>query len=232
MTEQIRPEVLISRLTADNETWRVEAETRLVALGQAAVVPLIGATQNAHPSVRMHAVHALGQIKDRRAIPAVIGALADAENNGAVAIAAEKALVNWGEEVKPPLIEAASGGADHVRPRVLRALGRIGGEDLRPHLEPLLRDRLSTVRTQAAAALAAALAERSVEVIAPLLRDPDKWVRYGVAEALVRCGSVRGASVLQEAKEDAEEQGVYLRYWAEELLDEIDELNRTGRAIP
>ena len=231
MTEQVRPEVLISRLTAENETWRVEAETRLVALGQLAVHPLIGALQHAHASVRVHAVHALGQIKDRRAIPAVVSALADTENNGAVAIAAEKALINWGEDAKPALMDAASHGAEHVRPRALRALGRIGGDDLRPFLERLLQDRIAAVRTQAAAALGAALQERSIELIAPLLRDPDKWVRYGVAEALVRCGSVRGESALREANEDPEEQGGYLRHWAEELLDEIEELKRTGRAL-
>src|SRR5262249_37676167 len=202
-----------------------------VALGQAAVDPLIGALQHAHPSVRVHAVHALSQIKEPRGIPAVVSALADTENSGAVAIAAEKALINWGEAAKPALIDAASHGPEHVRPRALRALGRIGGDDLQPLLQPLLQDRSAAVRTQAAGALAAALQERSIALIAPLLQDADKWVRYGVAEALVRCGSVRGESALREAKDDAEEQGGYLSHWAEELLDEIEELKRTGRAI-
>ncbi len=232
MTEQVRPEVLISRLTSDNETWRVDAEVRLVSLGEVAVDPLIGALQHAHPAVRIHAVHALSQIRNARAIPAVISALGDTENSGAGAIAAEKALVAWGEDAKAVLLVAAKNGAEHVRPRALRALGRIGGQDLQPHLELLLNDRAPAVRTQAAAALAAVLQDRSVEIIAPLLRDPDKWVRYGVAEALIRAGSIRGTGVLREACQDPEEQGGYLRHWAEELLDEADELQRTGRAIP
>jgi HEAT repeat protein len=67
-------------------------------------------------------------------------------------------------------------------------------------------------------------------VIAPLLSDADKWVRYSVAEALVRIGSVRGRAVLEEARVDVEEQGTYIRFWAEDLLDQIEELERTGRA--
>ena len=38
MAEQVRPEVLISRLTSDNQAWRADAEARLVSLGEAAVV--------------------------------------------------------------------------------------------------------------------------------------------------------------------------------------------------
>lgn len=231
MSEQVRPEVLISRLTSGNEAWRVDAEARLLALGEVAVDPLIGALQHAHPSVRVHAVHALSRLHNSRALPAMVGALGDTENSGAGAIAAEKALVSWGEDAKSPLLEAAKTGPGHVRPRAIRALGRIGGEDLPPHLEPLLADEAPAVRTQAAVALAAMLQERSIELIAPLLQDPDKWVRYGVAEALVRAGSARGERVLNEARADPDEQGGYLRFWAEDLLEEIDDLRRTGRAL-
>jgi HEAT repeat protein len=110
-------------------------------------------------------------------------------------------------------------------------LGRIGGEDLDPALRPLLGDPLASIRGQAAAALGTAIGERAVEVIAPLLTDPDKWVRYSVAEALVRIGSVRGRAVLEQARADVEEQGTYIRFWAEDLLDHLEELERTGRAL-
>ena len=88
MTEQIRPEVLIARLTSDHETWRIEAEARLIALGPAAVEQLIAAMHHANPAVRLHAVHALARIGDPRGIAVVIAALGDKENLGAVAIAA------------------------------------------------------------------------------------------------------------------------------------------------
>src|SRR5215831_14197889 len=205
MSEQIRPEVLISRLTSPNESWRVDAEARLVSLGETAVPALIGALRHANPAVRLHAAYALGRIGNAAAIPAMISALEDTENNAAVAIAAEKALISWGEDVKGGLLRAALQGPPHVRPRAVRA--------------------------QAASALGQIAGARAVEAISPLLDDRDKWVRYEVAEALVHLGSVRGKSVLEQAREDPEEEGSYLRRWADELLDEIEELKRTGRAI-
>jgi HEAT repeat protein len=114
----------------------------------------------------------------------------------------------------------------------LRALGKISGVELEQPLRALLGDPIPAVRTQAAAALAQISGARAVEVIAPLLADRDKWVRYGVAEALVNAGSPRGQAVLEQAGKDPEEEGTYLKFWAEELLDQIEELKRTGRAIP
>jgi HEAT repeat protein len=232
MSEQVRPEVLISRLTSANESWRVDAEARLVSLGDSAVPSLIGALQHASPAVRIHAAHALARIQNPTAIPALISALEDTENNAAGAIAAEKALIAWGEPVKGALLQVALKGPERVRPRALRALGKIGGEDLDHPLRALLADPSAAVRTQAAAALAQIAGSRSVEALAPLLSDGDKWVRYGVAEALVRTGSIRGADVLEQARKDPEEEGSYLKFWADNLLEEIDELKRTGRAIP
>jgi HEAT repeat protein len=161
----------------------------------------------------------------------MISALADTENNSAGAIAAEKALVSWGEDAKGALLKASLTGPAHVRARALRALGKIGGDDLEPPLRALIADPLPGVRGQAAAALAQLCGARCVEAIRPLLGDPDKWVRYGAAEALVQVGSAGGERVLQQAREDSEEEGSYLRFWADDLLDQIAELRRTGRAI-
>jgi HEAT repeat protein len=96
----------------------------------------------------------------------------------------------------------------------------------------MLRDPEPAVRTQAAAALGEVAGERAVERLAALLEDPDKWVRYGVAESLVRLGSVRGEQVLEAARDDAEERGTHVQFWAEELLDQIGELRRTGQTGP
>ena len=232
MSDNVRPELLVSRLAADNEVWRVDAEARLIALGADAVPVLLGALHHAHPAVRIHAAHALSRIRDTRALPAVVAALADAENRGAVAIAAEKALVEWGEAAKPQLLEAARTAADPVRARAVRALGRIGGADLDARLRELLLDPVAGVRAQAAAALAAVAGSASLPALTPLLADADKWVRYGVAEALVGLGSTRGEAVLREAEADPEEQGTHVQFWAEDLLDQISELRRTGRTLP
>jgi HEAT repeat protein len=230
--EDVRPEVLISRLTSDNETWRVDAERRLLALGEASVEPLVHALQHASVSVRIHAVHALARLKAERSIPAVIGALGDAENHGAVAIAAEKALIQWGSAVAPALLKVVAHGPEAIRPRALRALGKVATLEQQQGLIDLLQDPSAPVRTQAASALATLLQEKGVELIAPLLADSDKWVRYGVAEALVGVGSVRGEPALKEAANDPEEKGTHIQYWAEDLLDQIDDLRRSKRALP
>lgn len=225
-------EALIERLASENETWRVDAESRLIALGPAAVEPLLAALGHPSTAVRLHAVHALMKIGDPRGIPFVARALGDGENLGAVAIAAEKALVEWGAPAKPALLEVATSGPEALRPRAIRALGRIGGPDLEAPLRALLTHPAPAVRSQAAAALAACIGERAIEAIAPLLADGDKWVRYGAAETLVRVGSARGEGALREARADPEEQDPHTQLWVEELLDEIEELRRTGRARP
>src|SRR5262249_56992095 len=112
-------------------------------------------------------------------------------------VADEKAMVDWGEPVKSALLQSVKPGSEAVRARALRALGKIGGEDLEPSLRAMLADPLPSIRGQAAAALGAAIGPRAVEIIAPLLEDSDKWVRYGVAEAVVGVGFVRGRGVLE-----------------------------------
>ncbi len=231
MSEQVSPQVLISRLASDQEAWRVDAELRLVELGAAAVEPLIGALGHANPAVRMHAVHALAQLKDLRGVGVVVAALGDVENNGAVAIAAEKALAAWGAPARDAVLEAAQRGPASTRPRAIRALGKIGGEALEAPLRALLGDAQPPVRIQAAAALAQVAAERAIDAIAPLLKDEDKWVRYEVAETLVKLSCVRGETVLREAAADPEEAGSHVQFWAEDLLDEIEELRRVDRAV-
>jgi HEAT repeat protein len=232
MSDQVSPQVLISRLASNQEAWRVDAELRLVELGAPAVEPLIGALGHASPAVRMHAVHALSKIRDPRGVPVVVRALGDVENNGAVAIAAEKALAEWGEPARAPVLEAAERGAQSLRPRAVRTLGKIGGAQLEAPLLALLKDPSAPVRNQAAAALAQVVGERAIDAIAGLLTDPDKWVRYEVAETLVRLSCVRGESALREAAADPEEAGSHVQFWAEDLLDEIEELRRVGRALP
>ncbi|MGQ0506865.1 MAG: HEAT repeat domain-containing protein [Myxococcaceae bacterium] len=231
MGEQVTPQVLISRLASSEEGWRVDAELRLVELGTPAVVPLIGALGHANPAVRLHAVRALAKVKDARALAGVVRALGDAENNGAVAIAAERALGDWGAAAAGEVLRAAQTGPVEIRPRALRTLGRIGGPAEAAALKTLLTDATAAVRIQAAAALGQISGESAIEAIAPLLNDSDKWVRYEVAETLVRLSCVRGEQALREAAEDPEEAGSHVQFWAEDLLDEISELRRLGRAV-
>ncbi|MHB8876096.1 MAG: HEAT repeat domain-containing protein [Myxococcaceae bacterium] len=219
-----RVEALIERLGAERQPWRVDAERQLVELGSAAVGPLLEALEKGSPPVRLHAVRALGQIGDPRGLLPVVAALGDAENFGAVAIAAEKALVQWGEPAKAALVAAAVAGPAAASPRALRALGAIGGEDLEAVLRPMLGSAVPAIRLQAAAALGKALGGGAVGIIAPLLGDEDPWVRCGVAEALLEQGSKQGEEVLRKAASAPGEGGEELRAWAEELIERLEEL--------
>lgn len=217
-----RVRALIERLAADPQPWRFEAEQELVQLGGPAIEPLLAALEEGGPSVRLHAVRALGRIGDLRALGPVVAALAETENLGAVAIAAEKVLVHWGEAAKPALLEAALSGPEGARPRALRALGALGGEELAAPLSPLLAHASPPIRLQAAVALGRALGAKATGLIAPLLSDPDVWVRYGVAEALVQLGSGLGDAVLRQAALAPEDDDEGVRAWAEALLERSD----------
>src|SRR5258708_8050165 len=107
MSEPVRPEVLISRLTSENQAWRAEAEARLVSLGEAAVDPLIAALRHANPAVRVHAVHALARLRNPVAIAPVIGALSANENTRGRATAPEKRRVGRRQRAKSAPSDAA-----------------------------------------------------------------------------------------------------------------------------
>jgi HEAT repeat protein len=232
MANTIRADVLIERLGAENESWRIDAELRLIELGAAAVEPLVAALAHSEPSVRLHAVSALGRLRDPRGLDGVVAALGDLQNHGAVAIAAERALASWGEAAREAVLRAAREGGEALRARAVRTLGKMGGEGLVEPLTELLTDPLPGVRMQAAEALAKLRGRAAIDALAPLLSDPDKWVRWEVAATLVSVGCVRGEAVLREAFSDPDEQGTHVPSWAEDLLDEIEELRRLGTGIP
>lgn len=229
---------LIARLAEDNPRWRAEAELRLVKHGLPALPALIVALKSPVVSVRVHAAQALGKLGDAMRAHAYAGAstaeacdgladlLTDTEANGAAGIAAEKALILWsavsvlGARLRGP-----------AAPRALRALGVLRTTD--EVIVTLIREALvstdAATRTQAAVALLLTFGADSIEETAPLLRDPDKWVRYGVAEPLAKLGVRRSRVVLEAALAD-DDEGAWVRSWAEELLSEIEDAERNSVA--
>lgn len=216
------PAELIARFTAEEPQWRLEALGALVKLGSTAVAPLLEAAQSPLVAVRVHAVQALGKLRDERGLAVVLGALGERENHGAVAISAERALVEWGPGCKAALTYQALFGADSVRPRAVRVLGKLGGSSA--SLVRLLGDALDTVRLQAAEALAFADPKAALIELPPLLDDRTDFVRHGVAEALVGLGSSLATPLLAQALKDEATQA-----WAEGLLEVLAEARREGR---
>jgi HEAT repeat protein len=218
--------VLISRLALESERWRLAAENELVQMGAKAVDMLVGALRHANPQVRFHAVRALARVQDPKAIPALAAVLGDGENNHAVAIAAEKALVSFGDGAAAALLEAAKSGPETVRPRAVRALGLIANAPA-PAFRELTQSPDWTVRAQAYAALAKRAADSAVTDLVRGLADPEDWVRRAVAEALVDLRRAEGRAVIQAVLDNPDEE-FNQHVWAENLLDRLEELERTG----
>ncbi len=217
---------LIEKLGSAPVRQRVEAELRLVEARQ--VGPLIGALCDRRVEVRVHAAHALGRLGDPAAAPALRALLADSENHGAAAIAAEKALVALGAGAVEALLWAATHGPG--RARALRALSGVPEAAARAdELRPLLRDQEAPVRRQAGLAFLALRGRAAVAALTPLLSDPDKWVRYELAVGLGELGCLRGRACLLEAVADEEERGTAFAQRVDELLEELTDLERTGQ---
>jgi HEAT repeat protein len=227
--EHASARVLVSRLALDGERWRHEAEDALVQMGDKAVEVLLGALGHANPMVRFHAVRALCRLRAKRAIPVLVQRLGDTENHNAVAIAAEKALVDFGTEAILSLLEVAKSGPEGVRPRAVRALGRIQGAPSEVFRE-LTRSPDWTVRAQAYAALARTAGDAAVPDLIAALSDPEDWVRRAAAEALVDLRRAEGKALLQAVLDNPDEE-FNQHVWAENLLDRLEELERTGNLV-
>lgn len=224
--EHASAKVLLSRFALEQEKWRVEAEDALVALGDTVVDLLIGALGHARPEVRYHAVRALARLRCARAVPTIAAHLGDTENRGAVAIAAEKALVDLGAPAVEALLAAARDGAEAVRPRAVRALGRIAATPVEA-LRTLCASPQWTVRAQALAALARRAGEAAVPTLVAAIGDAEDWVRRSAAEALVDLRHPAGRPLLERILGDRDEE-FDQHVWAQNLLDRLDEYERVG----
>jgi HEAT repeat protein len=103
-----------------------------------AVIPLLGALDSSRPwQVRRRAAWALGQLEDRRAIPALVQTLKD--QNEEVASEAASALSVIGELAVPSLISSLTGQQPEVRLMAVKALGKMGAMAVPPLLN-IMRD--------------------------------------------------------------------------------------------
>ena len=222
---QMNPAEVISRFSADEPQRRLEAVATLVAAGPSSLPTLLDAAQHPLVAVRVHAMQALGRLRDPLGLAVVVAALAETANHGAVAIAAERALIEWGRPACGPSVRyVALYGAESARARAVRVLSHYRCPELPPLLMRLLGDPIATVRLQAAEGLAAMDPERARVQLPPLLDDRVDFVRWGVAEALVKLDCPLGSPVLAEALQHDETHD-----WAEALLEQLADARRQGR---
>lgn len=132
--------VLLNALRGADEQLASQIFSALVRLGRAAVPALLEASNSSSTWMRWQATRALGAIRDRRALPVLVGALSDADHS--VAWMGAKGLTQFGRlclepvlqllvkaEMTPWLVETAS--------YVLSSQIRYDPK-LKPYLEPVM----------------------------------------------------------------------------------------------
>jgi len=142
--EAVLPAVL-DALRSPHAPTRAKAAEVLGSIGaQGAVSGLLDAlTYDYDFTVRKAAANALGEIRDERAIPALLAKLADSSN----------ALGRFGRSALPGLVEALDSPDWRVRSEAAQALGNLGDPESIPALDRRLNDEDSNVSRFAAEAI-------------------------------------------------------------------------------
>lgn len=164
-----------------------EAAAALVAIGTAALEPLIAAARAPQWVARRNAVWALGALDDRRAIPPGLISLKDSEPPVRKVAAWALGALDANEAV-PALIAALGDSDAGVRAQVAWALGAIRDQRAVDALINALKDADENVRSQSAWALGAIRDGRASSALTVALKDASAKVRRQAAWALGTIG--------------------------------------------
>jgi hypothetical protein len=163
--------------------------------------------RSANAQTRRHAAEKLGQLKDGRAVEALLVALTGEERDWLVQEAAAKALGEIGDpQAVPALVEALQHHQDEfVRAFAAWTLGKLAGTQVVDVLVKVLLEGSGldgmAVREAAAATLGEIGDPRAVEpLIAALVRD-DKWEMHRmVVDALEKIGGPQAIEALERVQ--------------------------------
>ncbi|MCC7494793.1 MAG: HEAT repeat domain-containing protein, partial [Fimbriimonadaceae bacterium] len=181
---------LIGALGVKETEVRLAARDALVAMGAAAVQPLIAALAEKSPFTRRHSAEALGELEDLQAGDPLLALFAD--EHRLVRLAAIYAV---GKVKAPqalnPLLANMDDKDREVREAAAVSLGQIGAAAGVPRLIAALRDPIEAVREQAATALGRLAPSDPTQLaqIGDLTRDPDLGTRYSAVLALGQIGN-------------------------------------------
>jgi HEAT repeat protein len=149
---------LILRVTASDRADFIRAEAfrvlRAIGAGQPAVPEAaIKALDDKARDVRAQAAAILGVFHDKKCLPLLLTAMADA--HWSVRESAENALLNFGADAVPPLLEALTSPLWTTRFRAARLLGELGDPAAVPALKKIIefKDEQKEVRDKAEASL-------------------------------------------------------------------------------
>ena len=196
-------------VTDSDDHVRQESAKLLAASGDTGALAILleRLKVEAAPSVRQGILMALGQLRDAKALPAVLLEI-DAKDEDVAAAAAVAlgriASKSQLEEADRKLAvgaitnrygsSAAGTGAAALREALLATMGDLGDKSFIPLLDGALQDDSATVRLAAVNSLAQLNSTASSPAIEKLIADPDRGVRGSVISALRLLG---GAKYLQ-----------------------------------
>ncbi len=155
-----------------------------------AVPALMELLQSTDPTVRLKAVEAIGQCKDKSAAEVVEQVLAK-DNSDEVRAAAAKAL---GDLKDPESLQALTESLQdtfNVRVKAIIALGAIKNSNAVPMLMPLLKDQSPEIRYHSSQALAELGHKKAIHQIELLAVDEVPMVARGALKAIQKLGDDR-----------------------------------------
>jgi HEAT repeat protein len=166
---------LIKLLTIEeNAGARNSAIETLVKLGKKVTASLVDAFDAANRDVRKFIVDIIGEVKDRKALPLLLKALKDEDDN--VKASAVEHLGQMGDKsVVDALIEILGGEDVWTAFPAADALGRIGDKKAVPALLSALK--VKALRESVLKGLGHLSAPETLEYIVPFLSDPSRTIQ-------------------------------------------------------
>jgi len=185
------------RYGSENERQRAAQAMGRIGTPDWATVPLLGALERGRPrQVRRRAAWALGQLKDRRTISALVDTLKDAEEE--VANEAALALSAIGAPAVPALIFSLTSEQPRLRQMAVRALGEMGTLAVPPLLDIIHNEKQSDAAVRGAAEALGLLGDRqAVPRLILLLRAREGRLADCAARALTAIGQPAVQSLIE-----------------------------------
>jgi hypothetical protein len=188
----------IKKLGSEDPALIDEAREALLYYGSAATDYLIQALKDEKIEVRFLACQLLGEIKDKKAIPALIELLDNKKTkvlSSIASCAAESLGLLQAKEAIPKLIESLDSQDAELKYSAIKSLGYLNATEAIEKVKKLLSDTSSTyydglIRAQAAKTIQLLGPEKAIEELKKLLSDTaiekftGKQVRYYAVRAL------------------------------------------------
>lgn len=233
LNEIADPSTIRHLLTAiEDEDWwvRSRASDALAAIGGPKVMDaVLELIRDENENVRRSAIEILNQTKDERAVKHLMQAVKD--EDWWVRERAADALGEIGDREAIPALLAMLNGDVRSIPAAVRALGKLGGDQVATKVLPMLNHTEKNVRVEAVNALAKladqAMATAIKSQLQPLMSGSDETIAKMAADAVVRIDNRFSTTAVQ-----ADEMANRFAEPAHTLLIEEAQVEEIAKSIP